>query len=136
MQDPSSQAGAAAARQRALDASFRAIRRPPALLNGTGTGFELMGRLDDELLAPRALMMYWFTVFWVPLIPICVYLVGNEGRACRYDKQLPLGAFHAIYRGRLGRFYLGVLRETARMLLVIVISVVGMLAFILYSGRP
>jgi len=79
--------------------------------------------------------MYWFTALWVPMIPICVYLVNVPmGSSYRFFKKMSLSDFHSIDNGRSGRFYLTVLGEAVIGVVVVVIAVAVVLG-VMVSGR-
>jgi hypothetical protein len=133
---------AAQARRSALAARLRDVRRAPVLLRLNGCGFTLLGTLADELLAPAVLRMYWITVVFVPVVPLCVYLIGRAPGAFGSAvvlKRLSLGDFHRLYRGRLGAFYHSVLGEVGRLLLFALVATlvitVAVLAYV-YLIRP
>jgi len=79
--------------------------------------------MKDEILAPKVIKMYWFTAFWIPLFPLCVYLVaGAAGDAYRVFAKMELLSFHSIYRGKLGKFYGSVLLESVLWLAVVIVA--------------
>jgi hypothetical protein len=123
------------ARRSALAARLRDVRRAPVLLRLNGCGFALLGRLADEALAPSYLTMYWLTVFFMPVVPLAVYLIGNPEPAKRFGaarilKRLPLGDFHRLYRGRLGAFYRSVLGDLGRFLLPALLITLALTAIV------
>lgn len=90
--------------------------------------------MTDDLLKGGYFKMYWFTALWVPLIPICVYLVDVPmGASYRFLKKMSLSDFHSIYSGRLGKFYLTVLGEAVIGVIMVVI-VVGCAMAIMAGG--
>jgi hypothetical protein len=118
-----------------LKAKLQDISSAPMLRRVNGAGFCLLGMLTDDLPKGYYIKMYWFTMLWVPMIPICVYLVDEpKGSYYRFFKRMSLSDFHSIYKGRLGRFYLTVLGE-AVMGVVVVVSVVVTFLSILVGGR-
>jgi len=102
----------------------------PALRRVNGFGFGLYGRLYQPELHPLRFKMYFFTAVWIPIIPVCVYLVEiRRGIAFRFYRKLTLQEFHTIYRGRLIRFYMTVLGESIFLLVMVaVVLTVAILA--------
>lgn len=77
--------------------------------------------------------MYWFTFLFVPLFPICVYVVeAHSGTTFRFLGQLALSDFHSIYRDRLPRFYLMAVVEGV-LIVAGVIAMVTAFAYLRYA---
>jgi hypothetical protein len=133
---------AAQARRSALDARLRDVRRAPVLVRLNGCGVALLGTLADELLAPAVFRMYWITLVFVPVMPLCVYLIGRTPGAFGTAvvlKRLSLRDFHGLYRGRLGAFYRSVFGEVGRLLLFALLVTLAITAAVLvyvYLIRP
>ncbi|MGC1584547.1 MAG: hypothetical protein WA791_02425, partial [Rhodomicrobium sp.] len=102
---------------------LKLIEEAPSLRRINGIGFCLLGTMKDEILSPKVIKMYWFTAFWIPLFPLCVYLVsGAAGDAYRVFAKMELLPFHSIYRGKLGKFYGSVFLESVLWLAVVIVA--------------
>ena len=117
----------ASERAKMLNASLTDILDPPPLFRFHGVGVVLLGWQFDELLAPYYLRMHWFTVLFVPVIPLGVYLVIDEASGeLTFAKKLSTSRFHRIYQGQLIRFYATVLGEVILPFLIICGLVFGL----------
>lgn len=112
-----------------LKAHLKPIKNGPLLGRINGCGFTLHGWLKDELLHPHIVKMHWFTILWVPLVPLGTYVV-DRGDYDQYTiyRHLSLWRFHRIYWGRLIRFYMTVAAES----LLWMVAIVAALAFTVF----
>jgi hypothetical protein len=125
---------AAQARRSELAARLRDVRRAPVLLRISGCGFALLGTFTDDLLAPAILRMYWITLFFVPVVPLCVYLIGRTPGAFGSAvvlKRLSLRDFRALYRGGLSAFYRSAFGEFGRFMLLCLVVLLVLTALVL-----
>ncbi len=104
-----------------LAAHLKPLKGGPILGRINGCGFTFLGWLRDELLEPHMLKMHWFTVLWIPIVPLGVYVV-DRGDVDQYQiyRRLSLWRFHKIYWGRLTRFYLTVASESILWMIAII----------------
>ena len=124
-----------AERVAALKERLQPITEAPSLRRVNGIGVTLLGTLRDDALKPMCFKMHWITVLWIPLIPICVYLVDNPaGPSYRFYRSLSVFDFHSLYRGRLGKFYLSVAGE-ALLGFAIVLIALFVVAFVVSGVR-
>ena len=88
-----------------------------------GCGLTLLGWLSDDRLRPHILKMHWFTLLWVPLLPLGVYVV-DRGDVDQYTiyRRLSLWSFHRLYWRRLPLFYLTVATESVLWIIGIVLA--------------
>lgn len=116
-----------------LKAKLKDIASAPPLRRLNGFGCSLVGTLSDEALKPLCLKMYWLTALWIPIIPLCVYLVDTPlGGSFRFYKKLSLSDFHSIYRKRLWTFYLTVIAES--LLTIFIVAAAVLLVTLLFSA--
>lgn len=79
----------------------------PRLIRWNGIGTTMLGVLRDDRLTPKYYSMLWFTLVFVPLIPIGVYLVstpvnqhGVELNGYRFHARMNWEDFKRYYPGR------------------------------------
>ena len=56
---------------------------------------------------------YWLTAFFIPLLPLCFYVITREGAGYRFHAQMSVRDFIVLYRWRAITYYLGVWLESA-----------------------
>lgn len=92
-------------RHELLKARIQPITSAPLLRRGNGCGWTLLGTFHDPALGRIYFKRYFFTLFWVPLIPLSVYLVshptdqaGKEiGDIYRFHGRLSMKDLREIY---------------------------------------
>jgi hypothetical protein len=99
--------------QNVLRARLGNVQVAPPLNQFNGFGFCMLGKLETPATHPNWWKMYWFSAAFVPVIPICVYLLDSPRPGIYYLKaRVPLREFHRVYRGQLFRFYMSIVSES------------------------
>jgi hypothetical protein len=60
------------------------VDRAPSLLRVNGWGFSLVGRYKDLEIEPLYFALYVFTVVWIPLMPVQIYIVSGDLSGYRF----------------------------------------------------
>ena len=74
--------------------------------NGIGT--TLLGSIRPSSLSTRYFARLFFTVLWIPIVPLGIYFVSSvDGRRFQFHGRIDARDFHSAYPARvLLRFYL------------------------------
>ena len=87
-----------------------------------GVGFKLLGRISDSAVQPARVKVLWFTIFFVPVLPIYAYAVEGDWGGYYFYGQMNLFAFLRRYRWRIFPYLLTAVFE-ALLSAVLVISI-------------
>ena len=102
--------------------------------NGIGT--ILLGRISDQEIAPARVKLLWFTVFFVPVLPIRAYAVTGGMDGYYFHGEMGLWAFLRRYKWRVFPYLITMLVEAVLgAVLVITIAVAVMYAVARLFGR-
>jgi hypothetical protein len=78
-------------------------------MNGFGVG--LYGWLRDEQMPGPHWKLYFVTVLWLPILPLCAYLVQPIEGGFRFHRRVSLLNACRLYKGRMAPMYLSALTE-------------------------
>jgi len=123
--------------QEVLRAYLGNVRLAPPINQFNGFGFCLLGTLETPATHPNELKMYWFSAAFVPIIPICVYLLDSPRPGIYHLKaRVPLKEFHRVYRGKLFRFYKSILAESGASIAIAAATTIVLIMFhiIIWNG--
>lgn len=123
--------------QNVLRACLGNVRCAPPINQFSGFGFCLLGTLETPATHPSGLKMYWYSAAFLPIIPICVYLVDSPRPGIYQLKaRVSLGEFHRVYRGKLFRFYMSVLSESGASIAIVAAITIILVMFhvIIWNG--
>ena len=98
--------------------AFRALGVTPPLRRMNGVGFGLYGWLNDARFSGKHLKLYFFTVLWIPIIPICGYLVERNGNGFNFYRYISLWGILKNFKWRTFSFFLTAVIEGFGLLLL------------------
>jgi hypothetical protein len=125
--------------QNILRACLGNVRVAPPINQFSGFGFCMLGSLETPATRPSELKMYWFSAAFVPIIPICVYLVDSPRPGTYHLRaRISLRDFHRVYRGRLSGFYKSILSESGASISIAAAMTLILIMFhiIIWNGFP
>ena len=104
----------------------------PTLWRLNGIGTTILGYLNDHrVLGPRYFTIYWFTLLWIPVIPISIYLVEPvSDRKYKFIGSIARQRLAEIYPGRCVGFYAKSVIEGASYLFIIMLLLLAVFYFI------
>lgn len=113
------------------------IESPPPLRTGNGLGFRLSGWFRDPELDPLRFSAHWFVIFFIPIIPIAIYLIDGgigPGSTYRFYGRMPIGKFIGRYGVKGLKLVLWAYLEGIMMLaaLAIAVSIAGTVVDLLH----
>lgn len=113
------------------------VSQPPVLRRGNGFGFAIVGRFYDKRIAPAYFTLYVFFALWVPVLPLLVYIVTNEGGGYRFYGKLSIAEFHRRYGTRATAIlFATAILESALVIVLIIVILFGLgFLFSLFGGR-
>lgn len=109
-------------------APFQPVGTPPPMSRRNGVGTKLLGRIGDPAIAPARVKLLWFTVFFVPVLPLHAYAVTGGASGYYFHGQLSLWGFLRRYRLRVFPYLL-----TAFIEAIFSAALVLTLAFLAYA---
>ena len=113
---------------------LKKIVRAPPLRRVNGIGFALLGRKREIPDSPMYFKGYWFTILFIPIIPICFYVVSGGYPQYRFHASMSLFNFIRTYRlGSL--FYLLSAILDSVLFLIYFILVIGFVYGVVYLFR-
>lgn len=82
-----------------------AVEHAPSLFRFNGIGTTLLGHYVDKDLIPAFFTVHFFTVFWIPLIPLGIYMVKHplaedgrpQGHRYQFLWRIPNNLFRRLY---------------------------------------
>jgi hypothetical protein len=77
--------------------------------NGVGT--ILLGRINDSAIAPARVKLLWFTIFFVPVLPIRAYAVSGGISGYYFHGEMGLWTFLRRYKWRVFPYLLTAIVE-------------------------
>jgi hypothetical protein len=96
-------------------AELRSVLKPveaaPSLKRVNGWGCSLVGKYRDN--APYYFALYVFTIVWLPLIPLQIYLVSGDFSGYRFHGTISTRDFSRQYPSGIASLALSCLLETA-----------------------
>ena len=101
----------ASAHLEALRSFAQEIESAPALRRTNGFGVGLYGWLRDEHLTGAHWKLYSVSALWLPIFPLCAYLVQPTKNGFRFYRRLSLINLCRMYRGRVVALYVTSLIE-------------------------
>lgn len=107
------------------------IHSAPPLRRTNGFGVGLYGWLRDEHVPGAHWKLYFVSAIWLPILPLCAYLVQSTGDGFRFYRRLDLINLCRIYRSRVFGLYVTALIEGIGWMMVFIAV---MLAAVLFVG--
>ena len=96
-----------------LTGHLKAIEGTPPLRRMNGFGFGLYGWLNEPSIEPAFIKLYFFSAFWLPIVPLCGYVVARQGDGFRFYGNMSLYSICRVYGWRVCTLYLKALIEGA-----------------------
>lgn len=85
-----------------FDGRLLPVKSAPGLYAFNGTGTTLLGHLRPSSVSDRFFARRFFTVFWVPIFPLGIYLVSMvDSRTYRFHWQIAAHDFHRAYPAKV-----------------------------------
>jgi hypothetical protein len=103
---------------------IRPVSQAPSLRRVNGWGCSIVGRYKDPEIEPLYYALYAFTVVWIPLLPIQIYIVSGDFSGYRFWATISVHDFAKLYPN-------GVLRLGLSCVVESVLWVVGVVLFLL-----
>jgi len=100
-----------------LRSVIKRVEVAPSLSRVNGWGCSLVGKYQDSDIAPYYFALYVFTIVWVPLIPLQIYLVSGDFSGYRFHATIRTRDFARIYPSGVASLAFSCLLETALWLL-------------------
>ncbi len=86
-----------------------------------GWGCSLVGRYKDPAIAPFYYVLYVFTVVWVPLVPVQIYVVTGDFGGYRFWATISARDFAKLYPNGIFKLGLSCLAESVLWLVAVVV---------------
>jgi hypothetical protein len=120
----------------ALKDLLERIEAAPTLWRINGVGTTMLGSYKDRDISPfYHFSLLYFTVLFVPVIPIGIYLVSPaSGGRTNFHAKIGFRNFAAVYPGGLTRLLLSSVAEAAIFIAVIGL-ILGFIVFVFYNIR-
>lgn len=103
------------------------VSAPPLRrMNGFGVG--LYGWLRHPAIVTGYVKLYFVTALWIPILPICAYVVESDGNSFRFYRRLSLIGVIRAFGWRVIPFYITALFEGLVWLVLcgaLILSIVG-----------
>jgi hypothetical protein len=77
---------------------LRAVTSPPPLYRMNGIGFALLGRKREIKGSKLYFKGYWLSVFFVPVLPLCFYVVSGGYPEYRFHAKMSIWNFVRTYK--------------------------------------
>ena len=103
------------------------IDRAPSLRRVNGWGCSLVGRYKDPEIAPLYYALYVFTIVWIPLMPVQIYIVSGDFSGYRFWATISARDFAKLYPNGILKLAFSCLAES-------VLWVIGVLVFLFLFG--
>jgi hypothetical protein len=93
----------------------------PSLRRINGFGCSLVGRYKDPEIAPLYYALYIFTVVWIPLVPMQIYVVTGDFTGYRFWATISARDFAKLYPNGHLKLFLSCIAESVLWLVAIVV---------------
>jgi hypothetical protein len=131
----SEQAGARQRKHRQLNSHVTPIKAAPTLWRLNGCGLALLGLFRDPDIVPLYFSVHTFTVFWIPVCPLGIYLVRATGdRSYQFHGTISVSNFGKLYPNGVLRLAASCLLESA-IWIVAILLIFGLIALVFPHGH-
>jgi hypothetical protein len=96
-----------------LRGKINPVDRAPSLRRVNGWGCSLVGRYKDPEIAPLYYALYVFTVVWIPLMPVQIYIVSGDFSGYRFWATISARDFAKLYPNGILKLSFSCLAESA-----------------------
>lgn len=100
-----------------------AVDAAPSLRRVNGWGCSLVGRYKDPAIAPFYFVLHVFTIVWIPVVPLGIYLVTGDMGGYRFYATISARNFASLYPDGIPKLVGSCLMES-------VLWLVGVLVFL------
>jgi hypothetical protein len=114
----------------ALRRHTREVEWPPPLKRINGFGVGLYGWMRDEDIPGAHWKLYFLTALWLPVLPLCAYLVQPCEGGFRFYRRVGLFNACRLYKSRVAEMYVSALLEGVGWLVVFGGMIVGVVLLI------
>jgi len=90
---------------------FRAVEILPAMKRVNGVGTILLGWIADPALGDARVKLLWFTILFIPVLPLRAYAVTGDSSGYCFRGEMSLLAFLRRYRWRVMSYLITALVE-------------------------
>ncbi|HTB01341.1 MAG TPA: hypothetical protein VK804_12760 [Bradyrhizobium sp.] len=131
----SEQAGARQRKHRQLNSHVTPIKAAPTLWRLNGCGVTLLGLFRDPDIVPLYFSVHTFTVFWIPVCPLGIYLVRATGdRSYQFHGTISVSNFGKLYPNGMLRLAASCLLESG-IWIVAILLIFGLIALVFPHGH-
>jgi hypothetical protein len=104
-----------------LRGKINPVEAAPSLRRVNGFGCSLVGRYKDPEIAPLYYALYIFTVVWIPLVPMQIYIVTGGFSGYRFWATISARDFAKQYPNGLLMLGLSCIAESVLWLVAVVV---------------
>lgn len=113
---------------RSIGPLLEPIRSAPPLRRINGFGVGLYGWLNDPRLPAGHLKLYFLTVLWIPILPVCAFTVERTGDGYRFYHRMSLWGVLKTFRWRTAGLYASALFEGV-VWLALSVAIIGLVIY-------